>query len=368
MVLFYTASKDATIYLQQPYQNTGIDEVLEISKVYYGDTRDNSRVLIQFDTTEISKSIANGTIASSSFTASLQLKITKAEELAANFTIEAYPISGSWEMGTGTRFDNLTTNGATWIYRNGDDTTTNWYTTMNGVTASYGLGVTGSWDGRGGSWYTASVATQSFSYTLEDINLDVTEFVKKWNSGSIGNNGFILKFPSNKELDDIDYGTIKFFSKETNTIYQPKLVITYPETNTSGSLIDITNFAASSSYDVVYRCYSPNLKDSYTKGQKVSVKVDARELYPIKQFNSTFAYQVKYYLPNEAYYAVMDTLTKEFIINYSPNTKVLRGLRNNMINLNFTNWPIGRNYTLFVKSIDTNNEEIFEIGSFDIYE
>ena len=119
MILFYTASKDATIYLQQPYQNTGIDEVLEISKVYYGDTRDNSRVLIQFDTTEISKSIANGTITSSSFTASLQLKITKAEELAANFTIEAYPISGSWEMGTGTRFDNLTTNGATWIYRNG---------------------------------------------------------------------------------------------------------------------------------------------------------------------------------------------------------------------------------------------------------
>ena len=368
MILFYTASKDATIYLQQPYQNTGIDEVLEISKVYYGDTRDNSRVLIQFDTTEISKSIANGTIASSSFTASLQLKITKAEELAANFTIEAYPISGSWEMGTGTRFDNLTTNGATWIYRNGDDTTTNWYTTMNGVTASYGLGVTGSWDGRGGSWYTGSVVTQSFSYTLEDINLDVTEFVKKWNSGSIGNNGFILKFPNNKELDTIDYGTIKMFSKETNTIYQPKLVITYPETNTSGSLIDITNFAASSSYDVVYRCYSPNLKDSYTKGQKVSIKVDARELYPIKQFNSTFAYQVKYYLPNEAYYAVMDTLTKEFIINYSPNTKVLRGLRNNMINLNFTNWPIGRNYTLFVKSIDTNNEEIFEIGSFDIYE
>ena len=110
---------------------------------------------------------------------------------------------------------------ATWIYRNGDDTATNWYTTMNGVTASYGLGVTGSWDGRGGSWYTGSVVTQSFSYTLEDINLDVTEFVKKWNSGSIGNNGFILKFPNNKELDTIDYGTIKMFSKETNTIYQP---------------------------------------------------------------------------------------------------------------------------------------------------
>ena len=62
MVLFYTASQDATIYLQQPYQNTGIDEILEISKVYYGDTPDMSRVLIQFDTTEISKSLAKYSI------------------------------------------------------------------------------------------------------------------------------------------------------------------------------------------------------------------------------------------------------------------------------------------------------------------
>ncbi len=359
MILFYTASKDAAIYLQQPYQNTGIDEVLEISKVYYGDTRDNSRALIQF---------ANITLPQVPFTASLHLKITKAEEIPANFTIEAYPISGSWEMGTGTRFDNLTTNGVSWYYRNGDDTSTNWYTTMDGITASYSPFVKGNEDGLGGAWYTSSVATQSFSYTLEDIKLDVTEFFQRWEDNELINNGIILKFPDDKELDTVDYGTIKFFSKETNTIYQPKLVIEYPETNASGSLIDITEFAASSSYDVVYRCYSPNLKTSYKEGQKVSIKLDARELYPIKQFNSTFAYQVKYYLPNEAYYSVMDTITKEYIIDYSPNTKVVRGVHNNLINLNFTNWPIGRNYTLFVKSIDDNNEEIFEIGSFDIYE
>jgi hypothetical protein len=368
MILFYTASKDATIYLQQPYQNTGIDEMLEISKVYYGETPDMSRVLIQFDTTEISKSIANLTIPSGSFTASLQLKITKADEIAAKFSIEAYPISQSWENGTGTRFDNITTNGATWYYKNGDDTSTIWNNTyVAGQGASFNPFTTGSQTGLGGTWFTSSVSTQSFQYTLEDINLDITPFVKNWNSGSIPNNGIILKFPTDKEDNSVDYGSIKMFSKETNTIYQPKLVISYNEISTSGSLVDISNFAASSSYDVLYRCYSPNLKTAYTQGQKVSINVDARELYPIKQFNSTFAYQVKYYLPNETYYAVIDTLTKEYIINYSPNTKVLRGLRNNVINLNFSNWAVGRNYTLLIKTIDTNNEEIFEIGSFDIY-
>jgi hypothetical protein len=361
MVLFYTASQDATIYLQQPYQNTGIDEMLEISKQYYGDTSDMSRVLIQFDNIELPNV---------PFSASLQLKITKADEIPARFSIEAYPISGSWEMGTGTRFDNLTTNGATWMYRNGDDTNSNWYTHMDGITASYDLYVDGDASGWGGSWYTSSVVSQSFNYRLDDINLDVTQFFERWADNELINNGIILKFPKSAETDNVDYGSIKIFSKETNTIYQPKLVITYLEDDVvSGSLTTITDYVNASQYDVQYRVYSPNLKTTYHKGQKITIKIDARELYPIKQFNSTFAYQVKYYLPSTAYYSVIDTVTKETLIPYSDASRVVQGEYNNLIKLNFSNWPIGRNYTLLIKSIDSDdNEQIFEVGSFDIYE
>ena len=49
MYYFVTASKDSSIYLQQPSQNTGLDEVLEVSKVYYGSLKDISRTLIKFD-------------------------------------------------------------------------------------------------------------------------------------------------------------------------------------------------------------------------------------------------------------------------------------------------------------------------------
>jgi hypothetical protein len=209
MVLFHTASSDASIYLQQPYQNTGIDEVLEISKQYYGDTKDISRVLIKFNSTSVVSNITNN-----NFTASLQLKITEANEIASTFTIELFEVSGSWENGTGTRFDNLTTNGASWYYRN--ENNSNWYKQMDGITASYGVGVTGSWDGLGGSWFTQSIATQTFSYTLDDINLDVTNAVRNWVSGS-SHNGFILKLTSTAESDNSDYGSIKMFSKETNT-------------------------------------------------------------------------------------------------------------------------------------------------------
>ena len=361
MVLFYTASQDATIYLQQPYQNTGIDEMLELSKQYYGGTPDMSRVLIQFDNIELPDV---------PFSASLQLKITKADEIPAKFSIEAYPVSQSWEMGAGTRFDNLTTNGVTWYYRNGDDTNTIWNNTyVPGQGASFTEFTTGSQTGLGGTWYTSSVASQSFNYRLEDVNLDITRFFERWADNELLNNGIILKFPESVENDSVDYGSIKIFSKETNTIYQPKLVITYLEDDTvSGSLTTITDFAHSSSYDVQFRVYSPNLKTAYHEGQRVEIKIDARELYPIKQFNSTFAYQLKYYLPSTSYYSIIDTVTKETIIPYSDTSRVVQGEFNNLIKLNFSNWPIGRNYTLLIKTIEDYNEQIFEVGTFDIYE
>ena len=361
MILFYTASSDASIYLQQPYQNTGIDEILEISKQYYGDTKDISRVLIKFNSASVVSNITNN-----NFTASLQLKITEANEIASTFTIELFEVSGSWENGTGTRFDNLTTNGASWYYRN--ENNSNWYKQMDGVTASYGVGVTGSWDGLGGSWFTQSIATQTFSYTLDDINLDITNAVRTWRSGST-HNGFILKLTSAAENDASDYGSIKMFSKETNTIYQPKLVLGYADSGSvTGSLAEVSGVINSANYEFLYRVYPSNLKKEYTKGQKVTIKVDARELYPVKQFNSTFAHQVKYYLPTTTYYSIIDTITKEPIIDYSENTKVVRDNYNNLIKLNFSNWAVGRTYTLLLKVVGTDNEEIFEIGTFDIYE
>ena len=92
---FLTASKDASVYLQQPDQNTGLDEVLEVSKVYYGNIKDVSRALLKFDVEPLSASISNGNVQLSE--ASLILRETESEELPLSFDLEAYPISQSWE-------------------------------------------------------------------------------------------------------------------------------------------------------------------------------------------------------------------------------------------------------------------------------
>ena len=62
MYHFVTASKDASIYLQQPSQNTGLDEILEVSKTYYGSLKDIAHSVIKFETTPLSQSIASGEV------------------------------------------------------------------------------------------------------------------------------------------------------------------------------------------------------------------------------------------------------------------------------------------------------------------
>ena len=105
MYYFVTASKDSTIYLQQPGQNTGRDEILEISKIYYGNLKDIARSLIKFDTAPLSESIASGEITMSS--AEMLLTHCVGTEIPNEYTIYAYPISQSWDMGIGTRFDKI---------------------------------------------------------------------------------------------------------------------------------------------------------------------------------------------------------------------------------------------------------------------
>ena len=56
---FMTASKDATVYLQQPNQNTGLDEILEISKLYYGNIKDIAHALLKFEVGYLSASLSN---------------------------------------------------------------------------------------------------------------------------------------------------------------------------------------------------------------------------------------------------------------------------------------------------------------------
>ena len=137
MYYFVTASKDASIYLQQPTQNTGLDEILEVSKVYYGNLKDIARSLIKFETTPLSSSIVSGEVTMSQ--AELILRECEANEIPNDYEIYAFPVSESWDMGIGTRFDDITTDGCSWETRK---------TNINWLVGSASLESSGSFNGK----------------------------------------------------------------------------------------------------------------------------------------------------------------------------------------------------------------------------
>lgn len=345
MYSFLTASKDASVYLQQPNQNTGLDEILEVSKIYYGSVKDISRALIQFDISYISQSIVNGSAKLDEV--KLLMKETESEEIPLEYTLYAYPISASWEMGKGTRFDEISTQGVTWRNREGD-AKIKWLqnTTTNGIGTNFAPGSTGSYSGFGGVWYTGYTSEQHFSYSSADIDMDVKNMLKAWLSGSIPNDGIIVKFSDNKENDNNDYGIVKLFGKETHTIYQPKIRIGWEDQQFStGSLQALV------STDL--KIAMSNLSKEYKINTKPVLRVVGRELYPLKTFASKFPYKTIKYLPQTTYYQIKDFETQDVIIPFSEYSKVSCDSTGNFIKLDLTNWEVDRTYSIEFK-IDIN--------------
>jgi len=331
---FLTASKDASVYLQQPNQNTGLDEILEISKIYYGNVKDVSHALLKFDVGYLSASISNQSISMAD--ATLVLKETKSEEIALEYILYANPISGSWEMGKGTRFDNISTAGVTWNYREGDSKLEWLQNNFNSyTTASIN-------NGDGGTWWTNYEANQSFNYQSADINMDVKSLLRAWMSGSIPNDGIILRHSIDNEVDTQDYGIVKVFSKETNTIYQPKVRIGWDDQSfITGSLTSLI------AEDIKVGINNP--KKEYKLGTTAKIRIFGRELYPLKTFTNTFAYTSQKYLPKTTYYQIKDFASNDIIIPFSEYSKISCDSDGNYIKVNFSNWEAGRVYKIEFK-------------------
>lgn len=333
MYQFITASKDASIYLQQPNQNTGLDEILEISKVYYGDLKDVARSLIKFDTTTLSSSLESGEVIMSS--CDLILRECESNEIPIQYTIYAYPVSESWDMGIGTRFDDISTDGVTWNYKK---TGIDWLLGSGSMSSNS----TGSLNGRGGVWYTGSFASQSFDYQSSDIEMDVIEMVTNWISGDLPNEGMILKHDSLFENDTNDYGQLKFFAKETNTIYQPKLRIGWDDSDfNTGSLTELVS-------DDIHVTFK-KLKTKYKLNSKPEIRVFAREKYPLKTYTNLYSYNDVKYLPSTTYYQIKDVVTDDIIVPFSDYSKVSCDSNGNYFKVNFHNWETNREYYIEIK-------------------
>lgn len=324
--------KDAFILSDYPSQNTGRDEVLEVSNINginqlssaAGDLPAARRSLVQFKTTDISDVIINK-ISGSAFQSNLNLYLAYAENAPLNYTIEAYAVTQSWNMGTGRISDSpKTTDGVSWSWRQESGS--------------------GAWTSEGGDWLTNISGSQIFPYTSnKDISMDVTPIVQLWNSGSIDNNGFIVKLDDSIEFSS-SYVETSYFSMDTHTIYPPNLEFKWDDSAYSTTLTAVT------SSDFVLKL--TNLKSEFEDSSIYNFRLKARDTYPTRAFQTSSVYLDVKAIPTSSYWGLKDLKTGEMVVDFDTSyTKISADNDSNYFTVYMDGLEPERYYQVMVKTI-----------------
>ena len=390
------ASADATLYSRYPSKNTGIDSVLEVSvknsqdglrfynreqlitqNPYYtydlaadsnynesGDifpTTDIRRAVLQFSNADISKLKTFATEAvSSSYEASLKLNLAFAQNLNTTYSLEVYPISQSWMMGTG-RYAQVpqSVNGVSWNYTGPSGSSPTWVEngyywgnidlpTWESATTDWNYSPTSGssyYVNSGGSWYENIEATQSFDYmSNKDLNVDMTDIMSSWFSGSIPNYGVIVKHPQVIEENPNAFIDLKFFSVDTHTIYPPTIQFKW---NDAHYFPQGANYVLNDQITLVLA----NNPGQFTQGNVYKFRTGVRYTYPPRSFSTQSVYLNQLYLSENSSWALQDLKTNEMVIDFDDTyTRLSADSVSNYFYMYMNGLEVNRFYRIFVKT------------------
>jgi hypothetical protein len=166
-------------------------------------------------------------------------------------------------------------------------------------------------------------------------------------------------------------GNFAFFSRNTNTIYPPKLEVEWFDTKWStGSLSALSSTELE---DMAF--YMKGLRPEYKEKSKVKFRLVGRARYPTKSYSSTSsAYLTAKYLPsgskesiggNGTYYSVRDTQTEDVIIPYGTGSMVSCDSTGNYFNLWMNGLQSERYYRFEFKVVSGSNTVDETVQYFD---
>jgi hypothetical protein len=359
--------------------NTGLDEIVEatLTAFAYADPNpQTSRFLINFSEDEIDDILQNkiGITGSSQllnnnlWRANLQCFVATVTGLQSSTTVECYPVYGNWDMGTGRYLDDpISTNGTSWIWRS--------YSGSNSwLTAGYPSNVTGSYNttyapAGGGNWFTGSAvsyfnsntypisASVTFGfYENKDLNFNITNAIRARYTGAISTDGFIIKqaieFVDNKDIQP----ELKYFSRDTNTIYPPALQFSWRDYsfNTGSSTQTILNTLPVS----LTLAQNPGVFYSQSVNR---FRINARPEFPIQLWTTGSVYTNNYYLPQESYYAIKDLETNEYVVEFDTLfTQLSADATSSYFDVYMNGLEPERYYTILIKSNIAGTTQIFD--------
>ena len=156
-------------------------------------------------------------------------------------------------------------------------------------------------------------------------------------------------------------GEFRFFSRNTHTVYPPKLEVEWFDTKWSqGSL---SSLSSTELEDLSF--YMKSLRPEYKEKSKVKFRIVGRAKYPTKSFSNTASeYLTVKALPSGSveniggdgtYYSVRDTQTEDVIIPYGTGSLVSCDSSGNYFNLWMNGLQSERYYKFEFKVVSGSN-------------
>ena len=277
--------------------------------------------------------------------------------LSETYDIAAFPISQEWDEGVGKELDEpKTVEGCSWLYRKNKP----------GAEEI-------SWITPGGAYITNDIVSQSFSLQSPDIDMNVTTIVQQWLDGTNDNYGFILMLSGSTDEPDKTYEThsgsfedLKFFSRQTNTIYSPKLEIKWNDVvpasgDNTGSLIELDVSGNADNY-----LYPMRLREAYKENEIVKFRIGARKRYIDKSFSTSIQTVSGSYIPHgSASYSIIDMATNEDVVPFSSYTTMSCDSVSNYFMQDLNTFEPNRAYKIMIKVNHDDNQTIIYDDDFE---
>ena len=228
--------------------------------------------------------------------------------------------------------------------------------------------------GAGGNYNRDNMATQSFSAESPDVNMVITNIAKKWFDGSLQNYGLLLRISGssdwtgtgNYEIHSGSFEDIKFFSRQTNTIYSPKIELKWkdhvPATGSNtGSLSSLDLSGNSENY-----LYPLHFREAYKETEQVKFRFGARKRYINKSFTTSIQTVSGSYLPHgSASYSIIDLATNESVVPFSAYTTMSCDTVSPYFMQDLNGFEPNRAYKILIKVKHNDDQKIIYDDDFE---
>ena len=202
----------------------------------------------------------------------------------------------------------------------------------------------------------AELTSQIFNNQSPDVRMDVTSIVKGWIDGDRPNYGFMVKRDRADEISGEVLGSLKFFGRESHTIFVPRLEVCWDDSNYAYQTSISSN---------TYVPYIKNIKNEYRTSEIARFRIGVRPEFPTKSYATSSFYMTTDNLPVSSSYEILDSVTNDIIIKdettyRASTTKISNDLDGSYFNLRMDSFMPERYYKIKLTCRRTNDTQTFD--------